>query len=61
MDDTTNERLVRIETKLDMLISQEADKEARLRALEAARWWVLGAAGVLSCVAPLVAKKLFGI
>lgn len=37
-DPTVNERLVRIETKLDQALSNHADHEERIRALERARW-----------------------
>ena len=33
-----NERLVRIETKLDQALSNHTDHEERIRALERARW-----------------------
>lgn len=43
MSDTV-ERLARIETKLDMLLTRLTDHETRLRALEAWRWLQVGAA-----------------
>ena len=37
------ERLVRIETKLDIIIENENDKERRIRRLERGLWYVSGA------------------
>lgn len=59
MSDTDQERLVRIETKLDMLLSAEADKETRIRTLERRDAYVLGACVVLSFVAQWIGRELF--
>lgn len=59
------ERLARIETKLDILttsfMNADADKETRMRALERRDAYVLGIAGLLAFVAPIVAKKVFNL
>lgn len=39
---TPNERLVRIETKLDSFIAGHSDHETRIRALERAKWTAAG-------------------
>jgi hypothetical protein len=57
-EDGTNERLVRIETKLDVLLRSDSDKEARLRALERRDGYVLGIAAMLAFLAPAILKKL---
>jgi hypothetical protein len=57
-EDTPNERLVRIETKLDMVLSSDSDKEARIRALEKRLAYVLGACAVVSAVVPIIVRKM---
>lgn len=52
------ERLVRIETKLDMLLADDHDKEERIRKLERRDAWTIGACTIIAFVAPFVAKKL---
>lgn len=47
LDPPTIERLVRIETKLDMMVPTNADHEARIRSLEKYKWLLVGAAGAL--------------
>jgi hypothetical protein len=37
-DQSTNDRLTRIEVKLDLALTNHQDHEARLRSLEKARW-----------------------
>lgn len=55
------ERLARIEAKLDALIDADKDKETRMRALERRDAYVLGIAGFISFVAPVLMKKLFNL
>lgn len=43
-DPTVGEQLAAINVKLDVLIEQRTDHEARLRGLERFRWVLLGAA-----------------
>lgn len=55
------ERLVRIETKLDLANTSSADHESRIRRLERSMWLAAGAAaaagGVIGqLVAPLIGK-----
>lgn len=45
-DEAMGERLVRIETKLDVVLGRVDDHEPRLRKLERWMWLVSGAAGV---------------
>lgn len=56
------ERLIRIETKFDMVIATQADHEGRLRTLERAFWRLAGAAavggGVVGAVASLITAEL---
>lgn len=52
-------RLARIETKLDSLLEQEADKEQRIRQLERRDAVVVALAGVLSLGTPLILKLVF--
>lgn len=40
------ERLVRVETKLDILIERKDDHETRIRRVERLAWLVAGAAGL---------------
>jgi hypothetical protein len=65
------ERLVRIETKLDMLVEsnkeqavasmkRDDDHENRLRGLEQFKWIAIGAGGAAGGVAGLVSKA-FGL
>jgi hypothetical protein len=56
-----SERLARIETKLDVLIGNDQDKEQRMRVLEYRDAYVLGGAVVLSFAGPLILKKVFGL
>ena len=37
-DQTTNDRLTRIEVKLDLALTNHQDHETRIRTLEKARW-----------------------
>ena len=57
-----NERLARIETKLDTLISQSEDKESRIRSLEKNQTkllaWASGAAGIVSIAFQFLKDKL---
>lgn len=59
---TEIERLVRIETKLDGLVQTTGergiDHETRLRALEKAKWLIVGAATVSGGAAGMIAKAL---
>jgi endonuclease/exonuclease/phosphatase family metal-dependent hydrolase len=64
MEPTVGEQLAVINVKLDVLIEQRADQEARLRALETARWknvgWASGAAAAVALLAPYIQKGLGG-
>jgi hypothetical protein len=42
------ERLERIDTNVQSLLKQDADKEKRIRALERSQWWHRGVLGVLA-------------
>jgi hypothetical protein len=57
---TIGEQLVAINIKLDLLIQQRTDHEARLRVLESARWKLVGIAtaggAVAGIVMPLITK-----
>ena len=56
------ERLVRIETKLDILVESTekrgADHETRLRALEKVKWIIIGGSAVTGGAAGLIAKAM---
>jgi hypothetical protein len=60
--DTTNDRLTRIETKLDLTLARldngHTDHEARLRVLERGRWPIPSLAVLVSASA--LAATLFG-
>lgn len=47
MTDQANERLARIETKLDTALALQRDHEARVRILEAWKHYVLGVAAAV--------------
>lgn len=53
--DPTNDRLTRIEVKLDMALANHADHETRLRTLEKARWPLPSLAVLLSLGALITA------
>ncbi|HEV2391074.1 MAG TPA: hypothetical protein VG146_01790 [Verrucomicrobiae bacterium] len=53
--------LVRIETKVDLLIANDGDKEKRIRKLERRDGIVAGASGIAAILSPIVWKKLFGL
>lgn len=55
---TVEERLVRIETKLDAALSKDDDHEQRIRALERGRWPIPSVAVLLSGAA--LASSIFG-
>jgi len=54
-DDDGNDRLVRIETKLDMLLG--LDHEKRIRAVENKQWLFTGGAISLSWIGTYLMKK----
>lgn len=54
-----SELLVRLETKVDLLIEENKDKEKRMRALELRDAYVLVICGGVAIIAPIVAKKFF--
>ena len=62
MSESTDERLTRIETKLDMALTRldgvTSDHEVRLRALERGRWPLPSVAVLLSGAA--LATSIFG-
>lgn len=59
-----NERLARIETKLDILLQTKDDTEQRMRRLESGQIklysWVTLIAGGVSFFSSTIIKKLFG-
>lgn len=54
------ERLARIETKLDMFVSGHNDHEVRIRALEKARWILVGAGTLGGGVLGQVIERISG-
>lgn len=58
MSDDHGERLVRIETKLDIALKTHEDHEDRLRSIERKVWSVSGAMGLASFALTLLAKKI---
>lgn len=54
------ERLVRIETKLDIIITNYQDHETRIRKLERALWVAIGAAGLAGGVVGQLITPLIG-
>ena len=50
--------LVRLDTKMDYVISNDADKERRLRSLERWRWMLMGASTAAGAVAGFVAQYI---
>lgn len=59
-EETVGERLVRIETKLDGLLSQRDDHERRIRILERRLWLATGASAVLAGGAVQVINAVVG-
>lgn len=61
-EQSTNDRLTRIEVKLDQALAQHADHETRIRLLERGRWPLPSVAVVVSlgalgaAVVPLVVR-----
>ncbi|WP_458098602.1 hypothetical protein [Roseomonas sp. WA12] len=55
------ERLVRIETKVDQILSQLLDHEGRLRTLEGAKAWLIGAGMAAGAVGSVLMKFIPGI
>lgn len=60
MDNLDIERLVRIETKLDIVLAQHTDHEVRLRALERAKWIAAGIAAAGGGAVGTVVTRLMG-
>jgi hypothetical protein len=58
-DHTTDERLVRIETKLDIVIARDNDKEERIRKLEQAMWKIYGGTIVASATVSVLVKMVW--
>ena len=48
--------LVRLDTKMDYIVNNDADKERRLRSLERWRWMLMGAATAAGAVAGYIAQ-----
>ena len=57
VDPTTNDRLTRIEVKLDMALANHADHETRIRSLERGRW-PLPSLAVLVAIGSLIVALL---
>jgi hypothetical protein len=57
MDTEDRDRLVRIETKVDMIIELGKDHEDRIRVVEKRSWWMGGAAALLAFIAPEFIKR----
>jgi len=57
-DETIRDLLIEIRTKLEMALTQQADHEARLRALERSKWLAIGAAGAVGGLAGKIAGLL---
>ena len=59
---TETERLVRMETKLDMLVEMSEkrglDHEARLRSLEQFKWVVMGSAAVIGGASGVITRAV---
>lgn len=51
MQPEDRERLVRVETKLDTIITSGGDHEKRIRSLERGWWKQMGAMGVITVIA----------
>lgn len=60
VSDQTNDRLTRIEVKLDMALANYQDHEVRIRALERGRWPLPSLAALLS-IASLVLSVVLGL
>lgn len=58
MADDTREILVRVETKVDALLSSQSDHETRIRALEKVRWTGHGIWLVIGAVLAWAAKHI---
>lgn len=58
---TVNERLVRIETKLDQALAQHADHETRIRSLERAKWMAAGFAAAGGGIVGAIVSRLMGV
>lgn len=50
--------LVRLDTKMDYIINNDADKERRIRSLERWRWMLMGAATAAGATAGFVAQYI---
>lgn len=64
MTDDALERMVRVETKVDILLGRRDDHETRLRSLEQFKWkligWAGGAGVIAGIVVQIVARGLGG-
>ncbi len=60
MNRTDHDLLVRMETKLDIMLGSVADHEKRLRSLEARGWALAAAATVLGSGGELGLDRLLG-
>lgn len=54
------DRLARMDVKLDQLLSSVGDHEVRLRALEKAKWMIVGAASAGGGAMGAIASQLMG-
>ena len=55
---STEERLARIETKVDMILDTRVDHETRIRTLEAWKWRITGMAAGVSGLVSLITQVL---
>lgn len=57
-DETIRDLLIEIKTRLDVALTQQADHEVRLRALERTKWLAIGAATAAGGLAGKIAGLL---
>ena len=57
-DETIRDLLIEIKTKLELALTQQADHETRIRALEKSKWLAVGAAAAAGGIAGKVAGLL---
>ena len=57
-DETIRDLLIEIKTRLDVALTQQADHEIRLRALERTKWLAIGSAAAVGGLAGKLAGLL---